>query len=84
MHAPHDRSRNSKDRTEPKSGVGFLILPVLIALVLIALTTLHPKASLWISQAVQAEFIGDDNMNDAPTRIVQPGMEFPMRTVHAD
>jgi hypothetical protein len=84
MHAPYDRSRSSNDRTEPKSGAGFLIVPVLIVLALIGLTVFHPKASLWISQAVQAEFIGDSNLNEAPTRIVQPGMELPMRTVHAD
>ena len=57
MHAPFDR-RKSDQATEPRGGVGFFILPVLMAIVLIALTIFHPKASLWISQAVQAEFGG--------------------------
>jgi hypothetical protein len=84
MHAPYDRSRNSSGRTEPKSGAGFLIVPAVIAVVLIVLAVFQPKASLWISQAVQAEFISDDVLHDAPTRLVEPGMELPMRTVHAN
>ena len=58
MHAPFDRSRKSDPATESRSGVGFLILPVLMAVVLITLAIVHPKASIWISQAVQAEFGG--------------------------
>jgi hypothetical protein len=84
MHAPFDRSRKSDQATEPRSGVGFLILPVLMAIVLIALTIFHPKASLWISQAVQAEFGGGGIADDMPVQTVQqPGMTIPMRTVNA-
>ena len=68
MHAPHDRSRKSSDRTEPKSGIGFLILPAVVALALIMLVTLHPKASIWISQAVQAEFGGGGVAEDMPVQ----------------
>jgi hypothetical protein len=85
MHAPFDRSRKSDQATEPRSGVGFIILPVLMAIVLIALTILHPKASLWISQAVQAEFGGSGIADDMPVETVQqPGMTVPLRTVHAN
>jgi hypothetical protein len=83
MHAPHDRSRKSSYRTETKSGVRFLILPAVVALVLIALATLHPKASIWISQAVEAEFGGSGRAEDLPVQTAQPDMAAPLRTVHA-
>jgi hypothetical protein len=85
MHAPFDRSRKSDQATEPRSGVGYIILPVLMAILLIALTIVHPKASLWISQAVQAEFGGSGIADDMPVETVQqPGMAIPMRTVRAN
>ncbi len=83
MHAPYDRSRQSSDRAEPKSGAGFLILPAVVAFVLIALATLHPKASTWISQAVEAEFGGSGVAQDLPVQTAQPDMAAPVRTVHA-
>jgi len=83
MHAPYDRSRKSSHRTEPKSGVGFLILPVLMAIVLITLAIVHPKASVWISQAVQAEFGGSGIALDMPVDTAQPGMAIPLQTVRA-
>jgi hypothetical protein len=84
MHAPFDR-RKSDQATEPRGGVGFLIPLVLMAIVLIALTIFHPKASLWISQAVQAEFGGSGIADDMPVETVQqPGMALPMRTVRAN
>jgi hypothetical protein len=84
MHAPYDRSRKNDHGTEPRSGVGFLILPVLMAIVLITLAMVHPKASIWISQAVQAEFGGSGIALDMPVETAQPGMTLPMRTVHAE
>ena len=84
MHAPFNR-RKSDQATEPRGGVGFFILPVLMAIVLITLTIFHPKASLWISQAVQAEFGGSGIADDMPVETVQqPGMALPMRTVRAN
>ena len=83
MLTPYDRSRKTGYRIKPKSGVGFLILPAVVAFVLIALATLHPKASIWISEAVQAEFGGNGVAEDAPVQTAQPGMAGPVRTVHA-
>jgi hypothetical protein len=83
MHGPYDRSRKSSTRTEPKSGAGFLILPAIVTIVLIILATAHPKASVWISQAVQAEFGGGGAALDVPVETAQPGMTNPMRTVNA-
>ena len=77
MHAPHNNYR-----TDKKNGVEFLILPAALVFVVIALVVFHPKASLWISQAVQAEFGG--SLGSMTPQIVQPNMVAPMRTVHAD
>jgi hypothetical protein len=72
MHAPYDRSRKSNQSTFSRnqsafsrSGIGLLALPALIAMVLAALALVHPKASIWISEAVQAEFAG--NIADEPS-----------------
>jgi hypothetical protein len=84
MHAPFDRSRKSYHDSEPRSGIGFVILPVLIAVALIVLVIVHPKASLWISQAVQAEYGGSGVADGGPMRTVQePGMTIPLQTVNA-
>jgi len=83
MHAPNDKQRKTSDRTEPKSAAGFLILTAIVALVLIVLVTAHPKASIWISQAVQAEFGGYGIADDMPVQTAQPGMAAPVRTVGA-
>jgi hypothetical protein len=84
MHAPSDRSRKSSYRTEPKSGIGFLILPTIVAIVLIVLVTVNPKASVWISEAAQAEFGGAGIALDMPVETAQPGMTTPLRTVNAN
>ena len=83
MHGPYDRSRKSNTRTESKGGAGFLILFAAIAIALITLATAHPQASIWISQAVQAEFGGGGVALDMPVETAQPGMAVPMRTVNA-
>ena len=83
MHAPYDRSRQSRHRSEPKEGVGFLVLPAIVAFVLITLTVAHPKSSVWISEAVEAEFGGGGFAEDLPVQTAQPDMAIPMRTVDA-
>jgi len=84
MHAPFDRSRKSDDTTSRASGSRFLIVPVLIAIVLLTLAIISPKSSIWISQAVQAEFGGSGIAEDMPVETAQPGMTIPMHTVHAN
>ena len=83
MHAPNDKHRKANYRAEPKGRTGFLILLTVAAFVLIVLVTVHPKASIWISQAVQAEFGGYGIADDLPVETAQPDMALPMRTVHA-
>jgi hypothetical protein len=88
MLAPLDRSNKNQSNGNPKSirekwGFGFIILPMVIAVVLIALAFIQPTASNWISESVQAEFTGDIAMPvEAPTQIALPRMN--MRTVRVD
>jgi len=78
MHAPYDRSRKSNQSTFSRSGIGLLALPALVAMALAALALFHPKAPIWISEAVQAEFAGSIIADDtsappaAPIRTVTP------------
>jgi hypothetical protein len=87
MPAPYDRSRKSNQSTFSRnqgafsrSGIGLLALPALIAMVLAAVALVHPKASIWISEAVQAEFAGSiidepspqTAQSAAPIRTVTP------------
>jgi hypothetical protein len=88
MLVPFDRSNKNQSHRNPKSirekwGFGFIILPMVIAVVLIALAFIQPTASNWISESVQAEFTGDVAMPvEAPTQIARPRMN--MRTVRVD
>jgi hypothetical protein len=83
MHAPYDRPHNSSNRTEPKSRVPFLMVAAFVAVVL-ALAIAQPKSSIWISQAVQAEFGGSGIADDMPVETVrEPGLDIPLRTVGA-
>ena len=61
---------------------GILAVHGIIVLVLIGLVLSHPAASEWISQAVQAEFVGNPPPVIVPTQIAQPGGQ--MRTVRTD
>ena len=83
MHAPYDRSRQTGYRAKPKSGMGFLILTAIAAVVLMMVVAAHPKASIWIAEAVQAEFGGSGLAEDMPVQTAQPDMAIPMRTVRA-
>jgi hypothetical protein len=78
MHAPYDRTRKSNQSTFSRSGIGLFALPALIAMVLAAVALVHPKASIWISEAVQAESAG--SIIDEPSpQTAQPAA--PIRTV---
>jgi hypothetical protein len=82
MHAPFDRPNKSYG-TNPNRGTGFLIVPAVIAIVLVTLAVTQPKMSRWISESVQAEFVGGGNIDDAPTQVARPDMAMPERTVLA-
>jgi len=51
-------------------GLGFLVLPVVIAIALFALLVIQPAGSNWIAEAAQAEFVGD-TIPLSPTQLAQ-------------
>jgi hypothetical protein len=74
MHGSFDRSGKSNNRVDRGWGIGFLVLPVLLVIALIGLAIIQPAMPTWISEAVQAEFVGTDLVPDVkPTRLAQPG-----------
>ena len=74
MHGTFERSRETRnDDSNRGSGIGFLALPVIIAVAMVALTLTQPKVSVWIAQAAQAEFAGGIILPDAaPTQLARP------------
>ena len=83
MHGTFERSRKTGKTVESNSGLGFVVIPALLAVTLIALVIMQPNASLWISEAAQAEFAGITPVPEAaPTRLAQPADRI--RTVKAD
>jgi hypothetical protein len=82
MHA-FDRS-NKSDTTSSNRGTGFLVVPALIVIALVTLAIIQPNMPRWISESVQAEFVGGGNMDGAPTQVARPDTATPERTVLAD
>jgi hypothetical protein len=78
MHAPFDRSRNSDYTTSSGGGSRFLIVPIVIAIALFALAILEPKTSMWVAEAVQAEFPGSIIADDTSPQPARPAA--PIRT----
>jgi|SRR5690242_19599137 hypothetical protein len=72
--------RNKQDGFFEKWGFGFVILPVLLAIAMIALSVFEPKNSNWIADSVQAEF-GGKSVKPAPTPETKPPTQT--RTVDA-
>ena len=75
MHGSFDRSGKSNNRIDRGWGIGFIALPVLLVIALIGLSMIQPAAPAWISEAVQAEFVGPDlGPEIRPTQLAQPGV----------
>ncbi len=75
MHGSFDRSGKSNNRIDRGWGIGFLALPATLVIALIALAMIQPAAPAWISEAVQAEFVGTDlALGTRPTQLAQPSM----------
>jgi hypothetical protein len=72
MHGSFDRSGETNNRTDRSWIVGLLSLPLVVALVLCGLAMTQPAAFKWISEAAQAEFVGADLPEAAPTQLAQP------------
>jgi hypothetical protein len=55
MHGTFERSRETRDNIHRRPAIGFLVVPVLIAVALVGLAITKPVVSRWISEAAQAE-----------------------------
>jgi hypothetical protein len=78
MHGWFGRFQENRNRTDRDWNVALFALPVLIVVALVALAIIQPAAPSWISEAVQAEFVGMNLPDIAPA---QPAMQI--RTVKA-
>jgi hypothetical protein len=79
MHGSFDRSGKADNGNW---SIGFLAVPAAIAVVLVALAMVYPTASNWISDSVQAEFVGADPAPAAAA--VQVEQPKAIRTVKAN
>ena len=76
MHGTIDRVGKNNNRIHQSWSVGFFAIPVFLVLALIGLAMFQPAASVWISEAVQAEFSGTDIAPQvAPTQLARPAGE---------
>jgi hypothetical protein len=84
MHGSLDKSgKDNSTSIYEKLGFGFLALPVLLLVTLLGLAIINPRASSWISQAVEAEFSDFSAPPTlAPTEMARPSMAI--RTVKAN
>ena len=81
MHGSLNRSDEKQSRTGRSWSIGFFALPVLMVITLVALAIIKPAASTWISEAVQAEFVGMSSPGVVPKELARPAMQI--RTVKA-
>jgi hypothetical protein len=81
MHGSLNRSDEKRNHTGRSWSTGFFVLPVLIVITLVALAIVKPATSTWISDAVQAEFVGMTSPGVVPEELAQPAMRI--RTVKA-
>jgi hypothetical protein len=82
MHGSLNRSDDSRIRTDRDWSIRLLALPVLVAIALVTLAIVKPVASVWISEAAQAEFVGPNPPDVAPTELAQPATQI--QTVKAN
>jgi hypothetical protein len=82
MHGSFDRSGETDDRTDQSWSAGLFALPVVVVIVLSGLAMVQPRAFNWISEAAQAEFVGAESSEAAPTQLAQPAGDI--RAVRAN
>jgi hypothetical protein len=82
MHGSLNRSDENRNRTDRNWSIGLFALPVLVMIALVALAITKPVASVWISQAAQAEFVGSNAPDVAPTQLAQPAMQIRTAKAH--
>jgi hypothetical protein len=76
MHGTFDKLGKNNNRIHRSWSIGFFAAPVFLALALIGLAMFQPAASVWISEAAQAEFSGTSIAPRVlPTQLAQPAGE---------
>jgi hypothetical protein len=84
MHGSLDNKSPQADQSIYRSwNIKLIALPVLLAIALIGYAVSHPDVSKWVSDAVQAEFVGTDLVPNlaTPPQVAQPSNQI--RTVLA-
>ena len=82
MQRYQDNSDQSDARATNSWTPLILAAPGIVLLVIVTLVASSPRASEWISAAVQAEFVNPDITSVGPTQIAQPAEE--MRIVRSN
>jgi hypothetical protein len=73
MHGSFDRIGRNQHWVPRSWSIGFFALPVALLITLVGLAMFQPSASNWISEAVQAEYTGTNQMQGpAPTQLARP------------
>jgi hypothetical protein len=73
MHGSFDRLGRNQHRVPRSWSIGFFALPVALLITLVGLAMFQPSTSNWISEAVQAEFTGTNQVQGpAPTQLARP------------
>jgi hypothetical protein len=88
MHGSFDKRPQDEQSNYQSFSIKLVALPVLLVIALIGMLASHPSASKWISDAVQAEFVGTEFVGTdlvpnlvPPTHLATPSNEI--RTVKA-
>jgi hypothetical protein len=78
MHGSLDKSPQADQSIYRNWNIKLIALPVLLVIALIGYGVSHPGISRWVSDAVQAEFVGTDLVPDMapPTRVAQPSNQI--------
>jgi len=74
MHGTFHRPGGSYNHVDRRAGLGFFAVPLVLVIAVIVLARIQPAMPTWISEAVQAEFVGPGSVPDvAPTQLALPG-----------
>ena len=77
MHGSIDKSQQANQSIYRSWNIKLIALPVLLVIALIGFAVSHPDVSRWISEAVQAEFVGTDLPDLAPPKqLAQPANQI--------
>lgn len=71
MHGPFDRVPKGEPNIYENWRMTLVALPVLLAIALIGYAVSHPEIAKWVSDGVQAEFVGANSPEGTPKRIAK-------------